>query len=97
MAIKAQAIVNFILELTPPENNSGMYTEQRWTLHVDGSANVKRGAKLVLKGPNGQQYKHTLRFGLKATNNEAEYKTLLSGLRIALELQVRSIEVFTNS
>lgn len=64
---------------------------------MDGSANAKRGVGLILKGPDGQQYRHARHFGFKVTNNETEYKALLSGIRIALELQVRNIEVFTDS
>lgn len=47
--------------------------------------------------PNSQTFKHALRFRFKATNNEAEYEALLSGLKFALELQVKGIEVFTDS
>lgn len=64
---------------------------------MDGLANTKRGVELVLKGSDDQLFKHALCFGFKATNNETEYKALLSRLRLALELQVKKIEVFTDS
>lgn len=57
---------------------------------------MERGAGLVLKGPDDQLFKHALRFRFMATNNEAEYEALLSGLRLALELRVRNVEVFTD-
>ena len=65
---------------------------------MDGSANAKRGgAGLVLKGPNGQSFRHKLHFVFKAINNESEYEALLSELKLALELQVKNIKVFTDS
>lgn len=67
-------------------------------MHIDGSANVKGGrVGLVLESPDNWAFRHALHFGFKATNNEAKYEVLLSGLKLALELQVKGIEVFTDS
>lgn len=54
IAIKAQALADFISELTLTEDNSSAGTEQRWALYMDGSTNIKRGVSLILKGPDGQ-------------------------------------------
>ena len=98
MAIKPQAIANFISKLTPLGDSNGKHTEQWWSLHVDGSANAKGGgAGLILQSPDGRTFCHALHFRFKATNNEAEYEALLSGLKLVHELQVKSIEVFTDS
>ncbi|XP_065026191.1 uncharacterized protein LOC135650630 [Musa acuminata AAA Group] len=71
---------------------------EAWTLHVDGSANSRgAGAGLVLLAPDGRSFERSLRFGFKATNNEAEYEALLAGLRLALEMQVAAIRVLTDS
>ncbi|XP_064941125.1 uncharacterized protein LOC135594645 [Musa acuminata AAA Group] len=71
---------------------------EAWTLHVDGSANSRgAGAGLVLLAPDGCSFERSLRFGFKATNNEAEYEALLAGLRLALEMQVAAIHVLTDS
>lgn len=39
---------------------------------------------------------YTLRFDFMAFNNEDEYKALIVGLRLAKELEVKDIKVFTN-
>ena len=47
--------------------------------------------------PRWPNVQSLLRFGFKTINNEVEYEVLLSSLKLALELQVESIEVFTDS
>ncbi|XP_065039398.1 uncharacterized protein LOC135673926 [Musa acuminata AAA Group] len=97
-AIKAQAVADFIAELTRMEDINLEQAPEAWTLHVDGSANSKGvGAGLVLLAPDGRSFERSLRFGFKATNNEAEYEALLAGLRLALEMQVAAIHVHTDS
>ncbi|XP_064955645.1 uncharacterized protein LOC103986523 [Musa acuminata AAA Group] len=96
-AIKAQAVADFIVELTRMDKDLER-TPEAWTLHVDGSASSKgAGAGLVLLAPDGRSFERSLRFEFKATNNEAEYEALLAGLRLALEMQVAAIHVLTNS
>ena len=36
-------------------------------------------------------------WGLKATNNEAKYEALLAGLGVATELELDSLDVFSDS
>ncbi|XP_065017705.1 uncharacterized protein LOC135644166 [Musa acuminata AAA Group] len=97
-AIKAQAVADFITELTQIEDGDLKQTPEAWTLHVDGSANSRgAGAGLVLLAPDGRSFERSLRFGFRATNNEAEYEALLAGLRLALEMQVVAIHVLTDS
>ena len=38
-----------------------------------------------------------LRFGFKAYNNEVEYKKLIAGLKLAKEMKVESLEIFSDS
>ncbi|GFZ14451.1 hypothetical protein Acr_24g0006410 [Actinidia rufa] len=40
---------------------------------------------------------YTIRIGFKATNNEAEYKALLAGVKVATELGVESLDAFNDS
>lgn len=96
-AIKVHTIADFVSELAPIEDSARECVEQKWILYVDGSAIAKRGAWLVLKGPDDQLFKHALCFEFKATNNEAKYEALLSRLRLAQELQVKRIKVSTDS
>ena len=38
-----------------------------------------------------------LRFGFKASNNEAEYEALIAGLELAKEMKVESLDIFNDS
>ena len=38
-----------------------------------------------------------LRFGFKASNNEAEYEALIVGLKLAREMKVESLEIYNDS
>ena len=39
----------------------------------------------------------TIRFKFKASNNEAEYEALIAGLKLAKEMKVESLEIFSDS
>nr|XP_009400653.1 PREDICTED: uncharacterized protein LOC103984818 [Musa acuminata subsp. malaccensis] len=97
-AIKAQSVADFIAELVEDGNGSSEQSEEAWDLHVDGSAtSSSAGAWLVLLAPDGRSFERSFRFGFRATNNEAEYEAPLVGLKLALEMQVDAIHVFTDS
>ncbi|GKV52230.1 hypothetical protein SLEP1_g58821 [Rubroshorea leprosula] len=96
-AIRAQALADFIIECTPghPTPNS---EPNDWTLYVDGASSSKgSGAGALLIGPNGYRSEHALKFNFNATNNMAEYKALLLGLQLALELKISAIQVYSDS
>jgi len=81
-AIKSQCLVDFSAELTPLPTLLG-----GWTLYVDGSSNKTAcGAGVVLEGPGDLFLEQALQFGFRATNNQAEYKTLLVGLNLAYDM-----------
>ncbi|KAM1626439.1 hypothetical protein ACFXTN_013441 [Malus domestica] len=74
-AEKGQAVVDFIADFTYP---------------VDIVSTPKEGcgAGLVLTTPDKVALEYALRFKFKASNNKAEYETLLAGLRLAKHLGV---------
>ena len=39
----------------------------------------------------------TLRFGFKASNNKVEYEALLAGLKLAREMRVESLDIYSDS
>lgn len=51
-------------------------------MYVDGASNI-RGSRIrvVMISLKGVQLKKSLRLGFRASNNEVEYKALISGLR----------------
>uniref|UniRef100_A0A804ICR2 RNase H type-1 domain-containing protein n=1 Tax=Musa acuminata subsp. malaccensis TaxID=214687 RepID=A0A804ICR2_MUSAM len=72
--------------------------QNTWTLHVDGSSTTgAAGIGLILKDPLGETYERSLQLQFRATNNEAEYEALLHNLRLALEMHVNDLEIFSDS
>ena len=68
----------------------GLNGEGTWILHVDGSSNRKgSGLGLVLTSPNGDKIEQSIRFGFRATNNEAEYEALITGLSLTREMRIQ--------
>jgi ribonuclease HI len=51
----------------------------------------------LLITPNGEELSSDLRLEFKITNNEAEYKAVIAGLELALELGAESVEVQSDS
>lgn len=42
-------------------------------------------------------YKYSIRFGFKATNNEAKYELMITGLRLAHTLRAINVKFNSNS
>ena len=51
----------------------------------------------MLISPENHRVSSALRFAFRASNNEAEYEAFLAGLRLAKELQVDSLVVYSDS
>ncbi|GKV39886.1 hypothetical protein SLEP1_g47587 [Rubroshorea leprosula] len=97
LAIRAQALADFIVECTPCPSNSNPEPND-WTLYVDGASSSKGlGAGTLLVGPEGYRSEYALKFNFDATNNMAEYEALLLGLQLALQLQISVIQVYSDS
>ncbi|GKC87713.1 reverse transcriptase domain-containing protein, partial [Tanacetum coccineum] len=72
--------------------------ENTWKLFTDGvSSSDGSGARMMLVNPEGKEYTYALRFEFKTTNNEAKYKALIAGLRIAKEMQIQELAIFIDS
>ena len=52
---------------------------------------------MIFISPDQYKTSQALRFNFKASNNEAEYEAIIAGLRLARDLGVQDIEVFTDS
>ncbi|RVW75279.1 Transposon Ty3-I Gag-Pol polyprotein [Vitis vinifera] len=69
-----------------------------WTLRVNGASRSSgSGVGLLLQSPTGEQLKQAIRLGFPASNNEAEYEVILSGLDLALALSVSRLRVYSDS
>nr|GEV16609.1 reverse transcriptase domain-containing protein [Tanacetum cinerariifolium]GEV81922.1 reverse transcriptase domain-containing protein [Tanacetum cinerariifolium] len=72
-------------------------SSNEWKLYTDGaSSSDGAGLRLMLIDPAGKEYTYALRFEFE-TNNKAEYKALLAGLRIAQEIEIKKVAIFLDS
>ena len=96
IAIKAQALTDFITEFTTPEDVNNQ--EDLWTINTDGLSTQKGGrAGIVITSPDKDVLKYGAQLKFLITNNEAEYEALLIGLRISRALRVEKIVLKSNS
>ena len=51
----------------------------------------------MMTGPEEHRMYCAIQFGFEASNNEAEYEALLAGLRLAQELRVTRLHIFSDS
>jgi len=111
-AIKGQALADFMVECSFSEANVELpetetsdravavlqHGQSAWTLYVDGSSTVNvSGAGIILTSPEGFKVQQAIRFGFKATNNEAGYEAVLAGVRLAKSLEVPKLIIYSDS
>lgn len=105
-AVKGQAIINFVAEYTydlivEPGNQDKKALEidpEEWVMNVDGSSTrAAAGGGVVLITPEKDRLEYAIRFGFKATNNEAEYESIIIGLRIAQGLRAKDVQLKSDS
>lgn len=66
-------------------------------MYVNGASNARgAGIGIVFVLSEGVRVKHSLRLGFWASNNEAEYGALISGLKAARKLDAEEVEIFSN-
>ena len=63
----------------------------------DPSSALGARVGIVIITPEGIKLEHSFRLGFKVSNNEAEYETLFVGLRVASNLGVREVQVYSDS
>ncbi|RVW72594.1 Transposon Ty3-I Gag-Pol polyprotein [Vitis vinifera] len=72
--------------------------QEWWTLRVDGASRSSgSGVGLLLQSPTGEHLEQAIRLGFSASNNEAEYEAILSGLDLALALSVSKLRIYSDS
>ena len=73
------------------------YCLPTWEVYVDGASNQKgSGVGLVLMSPEKVVIEKSLRLDFSATNNEAEYETLLEGMTMVQRMGGKSIKLFSD-
>jgi ribonuclease HI len=87
-------LTDFIAEWTETQMPRAAVNEEYGTMYFNGSL-VKEGASLgfVFVSPLGVCMRYVVHVHFLASNNVAEYEALINGLRIAIELGIRRLEV----
>ena len=100
-AIKGQILIDFVMEFTSTELAEATQLTSDlpiWRLSVDGAANAQgSGAGLFLTSPNGINIEYALRFGFRASNNEAKYEAVIAGLNLVHSMEVDQLEECSDS
>jgi ribonuclease HI len=93
-AIKSQVLADFVIEWTEIQTPPAPIEHETWIMYFDGSV-MKEGAgvSLVFISPLSVRMEYMLRLHFTASNNVAEYEALINGLRIAIELGIRRLEI----
>ena len=111
--VKGQVFANLVAEFTEPEvkelpsvgnmdeklvGTISQYRLSTWEVYVDRASNQKgSGVGLVLISPKKVVIEKSLRLDFLATNNEAEYETLLVGMAMVQRMGGKSIKLFSDS
>ena len=70
----------------------------KWTLSVNGSSNINGcDIGLVLTLHKRDLIQQAIRYGFKATNNEAEYKALIARLNLAKDMGIKKLDICSDS
>nr|CAN83045.1 hypothetical protein VITISV_015525 [Vitis vinifera] len=99
LSMKGQVMADFMLEYSrKPGQHEESSKKEWWTLRVDGASRSSgSGVGLLLQSPTGEHLEQAIRLGFSASNNEAEYEAILSGLDLALALSVSKLRIFSDS
>ena len=69
-----------------------------WKVFVDvASSAMGTRTGIVIITPEGIRLEHSFRLDFKASNNEAEYEALLTGLKAVRDMGAREVEVYSDS
>ncbi|XP_027150339.1 uncharacterized protein LOC113750576 [Coffea eugenioides] len=69
-----------------------------WRLFFDGASNsLGAGIGAVLVSPEGKHYPAAAKLQFACTNNMAEYEACIFGLKMALEMEIKELIVFSDS
>jgi ribonuclease HI/transposase InsO family protein len=93
-AIKSKILADFVAEWTDTQLPPPQIRAECWTLYFDGSV-MKTGAGvgLLFVSPLGEHMRYAVRLHFPASNNMAEYEALLCGLKIAIEIGIKRLDV----
>ena len=87
-------MADFIAEWTDTQLPPPQIQAECWLMYFDGSVmKTGAGAGLLFVSPLGRHIRYVVRLHFSVSNNMAEYEALLSGLRIAIELGIKRLDI----
>jgi ribonuclease HI len=93
-AIKSQILADFVAEWTDTQLTPPQIQAECWTLYFDGSVmKTGAGAGLLFVLPLWEHMRYAVRLHFPASNNMAEYEALLCGLKIAIVIGIKRLDV----
>ncbi|XP_077248002.1 uncharacterized protein LOC143887722 [Tasmannia lanceolata] len=85
-------------EIATPSEGQNSLQDLLWELYVDGSSNkLGSGASVFLTGPGNFVLEYAVRFGFRASNNEAEYEALIPGMNLAIQTHAQRLKAYCES
>ncbi|XP_034684129.1 uncharacterized protein LOC117913290 [Vitis riparia] len=99
LSLKGQVMADFITKLPEASAPDKASTPDNWWfLYVDGASRSSgSGVGLLLKTPTGERLEQSIRLNFPASNNEAEYEAILSGLNLAITLNASKLKIHSDS
>ena len=93
-AVKSQILADFIAEWTDTQLPPPQIQVECWLMYFDGSVmKTGAGAGLLFVSPLREHMRYVVRLHFLESNNMVEYEALLSGLRIAIELGIKRLDI----
>ena len=91
-------MAEFIAEFTLMDKENPNHEAERWTIQTDGSSAQRRGGVgVIITALDEEELKYEVQLKFPATNNEAEYEGILTGLRLGRALEVKHLLVQNDS
>ena len=75
-------MIQWAIEFTILDKDGALDEAEKWTIQIDRSSAQKRGGVgVIIITSEGETFKYGVQLMFPATNNEVEYKAILTGLK----------------